>query len=117
MTLRNFTQATLPWSPTLSTGPRKKWSSSSRPIKSLVTPPSLSLRGLAAAVALAFVGMIGNGLGARVVGVMADLLEPAVGKESLRWSLIIMSCVGFVVALTNFLAHRAILREPGERLD
>jgi hypothetical protein len=61
--------------------------------------------------------MIGNGLGPTVVGLMADLLEPAGGKESLRWALIIMSCVGFVVALTNFLAHRAMLREPSERLD
>jgi len=75
------------------------------------------LRALAAAVALAFVGMIGNGLGPTVVGVMADLLEPGLGKESLRWALIIMSCVGFVVALTNFMAHRAMLREPSERLD
>ena len=52
---------------------------------------SLRMRSLASAVMLLIINLIGYAIGPPVTGLISDLLEPAVGQESMRYSLLIVS--------------------------
>lgn len=53
----------------------------------------LRMRTTASAILLFIINMIGMGLGPQVVGVLSDFLAPEYGVESLRYALLISSCV------------------------
>jgi len=70
---------------------------------------ALRMRGVASAIMLLIINLIGLGLGPPVVGALSDGLAPQFGDESLRYSLMI--AVAVVVpwaALHYFLAGRSI---------
>ncbi|MGZ6022185.1 MAG: spinster family MFS transporter [Rhizomicrobium sp.] len=48
----------------------------------------LRMRATAAAILLFVLNMIGLGLGPQTVGIISDLLQPALGTDSLRWALL-----------------------------
>jgi predicted MFS family arabinose efflux permease len=57
----------------------------------------LRMRATAAAILLFILNMIGLGLGPLTVGIVSDLLKPALGTDSLRWALlstVITSLIG-----------------------
>lgn len=58
--------------------------------QSLATP---MMRATAAAVLLFVINIIGLALGPLVTGVLSDALEPSFGADSLRYALLIVSCV------------------------
>jgi MFS family permease len=58
--------------------------------QSLATP---AMRATAAAVLLFVVNIIGLALGPLTTGVLSDVLEPRFGDDSLRYALLIVSCV------------------------
>jgi hypothetical protein len=70
---------------------------------------ALRMRGVASAIMLLIINLIGLGLGPPVVGALSDGLAPQFGDDSLRYSLMI--AVAVVVpwaALHYFLAGRSI---------
>lgn len=70
-------------------------------------------RALAAAVTLFAVNGIGLASGSFLAGLFSDLLQPAFGADSLRWSLILLTIMKPWAALHYYLAARAMERsEP-----
>jgi predicted MFS family arabinose efflux permease len=69
----------------------------------------LRMRGVASAVMLLILNMIGLGLGPLTVGIISDALVPQLGDESLRYSLMLI-CVGMLpwAATHYFLAGKSI---------
>ncbi len=61
-------------------------------------------RALASAVVFFVLNMIGLGLGPLAVGTVSDLLEPAVGVESIRWAIM---TTGIAAAIGGLLYFRA----------
>lgn len=61
-------------------------------IQTLVPP---RMRAVSIAIVLLCANLIGMGLGPLVVGVLSDLLVPAVGSDSLRYALLLL-CPGYV---------------------
>jgi MFS family permease len=53
----------------------------------------LKLRALWAAITLLIINLIGLGAGPTLVGVISDALRPALGEDSLRWSMLIFASV------------------------
>ena len=51
----------------------------------------LHLRAMMAAILLFILNMIGLGAGPQLVGIISDLLQPSVGKDSVRYALLIVS--------------------------
>jgi predicted MFS family arabinose efflux permease len=69
----------------------------------------LRMRAVASALLLFILNSIGLGLGPQFTGILSDLLAPALGSESMRYSLLIVgSIVGPWSALHYFLAGRHI---------
>ncbi len=58
----------------------------------------LRMRGVASAILLFVVNIIGLGAGPWAVGLLSDLLAPRYGADSLRWSLLIFGSLGLWVA-------------------
>jgi len=58
----------------------------------------LRMRGVASAILLFILNIIGLGAGPWAVGLLSDLLEPQYGTDSLRWSLMVFSFMGIWVA-------------------
>jgi len=58
----------------------------------------LRMRGVASAILLFIINMIGLGAGPWAVGALSDALAPRYGADSLRWSLMIFGALGFWVA-------------------
>ena len=54
----------------------------------------LRMRGVACAILLFIINIIGLGAGPWMVGILSDLLAPRYGTDSLRWSLMIFSALG-----------------------
>jgi MFS family permease len=59
-------------------------------------------RGAAIALVLFFSNLLGGGLGPYLIGLSSDLLAPVVGKESLRYALL-LSCAMMAWAVIHFL--------------
>ena len=69
----------------------------------------LRMRGVASALMLFILNIIGLGLGPQVTGILSDVLAPSFGAESMRYALLLVFCVAAPIsALSYFLASRTI---------
>lgn len=66
----------------------------------------LRMRGVAAAVLLFIINIIGLGAGPWALGAVSDLLAPTFGDDSLRWALAIFALLSLWVALHYYLAGK-----------
>lgn len=71
----------------------------------LVAP---EVRATTMAVVMLLANLIGMGVGPQVVGVLSDVLKPALGAESLRYAMILMSFVALWGAWHFWLAGRSV---------
>ena len=71
----------------------------------------LRMRGVASAILLFIVNIIGLGAGPWAVGVLSDQLKPHYGADSLRWSLFIVGGIGFWVAYHYYAAGKHLERD------
>jgi predicted MFS family arabinose efflux permease len=71
----------------------------------------LRLRALAAAFLLFCLNVIGGGLGPFIVGLVSDLLEPSLGRESLRYALLLLTVPIVLSVVFYFLAARRLVRD------
>ncbi|HCU90432.1 MAG TPA: MFS transporter [Gammaproteobacteria bacterium] len=62
----------------------------------------LRMRGVASAILLFIINIIGLGAGPWAIGILSDLLRPHYGPDSLRWSLMIFGSLGLWVAYHFF---------------
>ncbi len=74
----------------------------------------LRLRALAAAFLLFCLNVIGGGLGPFLVGLMSDLMEPSLGRESLRYALMALTVPILLSLVFYFLASRRLKRDLAE---
>ncbi|MEQ8745860.1 MFS transporter [Pyruvatibacter sp.] len=74
------------------------------------TRAPLKMRALASAIMLFIVNLVGMGLGPQAVGILSDVLAPEFGKESLRYSLLILSFAAVWGAWHYYLAGRHLVR-------
>jgi len=72
---------------------------------------SLRMRAVAAAVLLFILNIIGLGLGPQAVGLVSDLLRPAFGDESLRYSLLIAGFFNLWAALHYYLGGKYLAED------
>ncbi|MDX1482024.1 MAG: MFS transporter [Woeseiaceae bacterium] len=69
----------------------------------------LRMRGVASALMLFILNIIGLGMGPQVTGVLSDLLQPAYGQESMRYALLWVVSVAYPLsALCFYLGSRSI---------
>lgn len=77
-------------------------------------PPQMRATGLA--IVYLFTGLIGTGLGPLAAGALSDVLEPAVGRQSLRYALLTLTPLCLWGAWHMWLASRTVsadlLAEP-----
>lgn len=69
---------------------------------------TLRMRAVAAAVLLFILNIIGLGAGPQAVGILSDLLNPAYGQDSLRYSLLIFSFVNVWAAYHYYVAGKLL---------
>jgi len=65
------------------------------------------MRALASALLLFVINIVGLGLGPQFVGILSDLLRPALGEESLRYAILTGCMTYFAAALLFAIAGRA----------
>ena len=69
----------------------------------------LRMRGVASAIMLFILNIIGLGLGPQVTGILSDLLAPAFGAESMRYALLLVIGIAAPIsALSYYMASRTI---------
>jgi predicted MFS family arabinose efflux permease len=66
----------------------------------------LRMRGVASAILLFIINIIGLGAGPWAIGLVSDLLAPQYGADSLRWSLMIFGLLGIWVAYHFYVAGK-----------
>jgi MFS family permease len=71
----------------------------------------LRMRATAAAILLFVLNMIGLGLGPQTVGILSDLLHPALGSDSLRWALLSTLITGLAGAFCYWQASRTLQKD------
>lgn len=69
---------------------------------------SVRMRSVASAVLLFILNIIGLGLGPQTVGFVSDLLSVSYGSESLRYALLMLTCVNIWTAFHYFMAGRTL---------
>jgi len=77
------------------------------------------MRATTLAVVMLLANLIGMGIGPQVVGILSDLLAPALGSDSLRYAMLAMSFVAFWAAFHCWRAGRTLkedLTALGERI-
>lgn len=74
----------------------------------------LRLRALAAAFLLFCLNVIGGGLGPFIVGLLSDLMEPSLGRESLRYAMLALTVPILLSVLFYYLAARRLPRDLAE---
>jgi glucose-6-phosphate-specific signal transduction histidine kinase len=72
---------------------------------------TLRMRALASASLFFILNLIGLGLGPQVVGIINDLLEPRLGAEAVRYSLLLIVASSLSATLLFILAARHL---PGD---
>ena len=73
---------------------------------------SLRMRATASAVLLFVVNLVGQGIGPQLIGLFSDVFEPTWGRESIRYSLLLVVAVAMVWGSTHFfLAARSVREE------
>ncbi len=70
-----------------------------------------SMRTVASSIFLLINNLLGIGVGIYVLGELSTLLTPALGDESLRYSILIGSCLYLVAAGLMYLASRTLARD------
>jgi len=70
-----------------------------------------SMRALTSAVFFLVINLIGLGFGPLVVGIISDLLKPALGAESLRWALSIIIAISFTSAVLFFITAKKLMTD------
>ncbi|MGZ3873070.1 MAG: spinster family MFS transporter [Mucilaginibacter sp.] len=70
-----------------------------------------SMRALTSAVFFLVINLVGLGFGPLVVGIISDLLKPALGMESLRWALSIIIVISLASALLFFSAAKKLVTD------
>ena len=68
----------------------------------------LRMRAVAAAISLFMMNIIGLGLGPQFVGITSDLLMPYFGGQSLRYALMVCSCLNLWAAFHFYLVSRSL---------
>ncbi|HVM86946.1 MAG TPA: MFS transporter [Puia sp.] len=63
-----------------------------------------SMRALTSAIFFLIINLVGLGFGPLVVGIISDLLKPALGNESLRWALSIILIISALSATLFFVS-------------
>jgi MFS family permease len=66
------------------------------------------MRATSLAVVMLLANLIGMGIGPQVVGILSDMLQPAVGTDSLRYSMLAMSSVALWAAYHFWQAGRTV---------
>ncbi|MGE0664923.1 MAG: spinster family MFS transporter [Sphingomonadales bacterium] len=74
----------------------------------------LRLRALAAAFLLFCLNVIGGGFGPFLVGLLSDLLEPSLGRESLRYAMMALTVPIVLSGIFYYLASRRLPRDLAE---
>jgi predicted MFS family arabinose efflux permease len=77
------------------------------------------MRGTAAAITVLFAAVLGFGFGPFCVGVLSDLLTPALGVEALRYALLLPIALLPLLALLFYIAARSLtedMRAAGSRV-
>lgn len=69
----------------------------------------VAIRATAVALLLFVINLIGVGLGPQAVGLLSDLLRPALGVDSLRWALCLVVIAKALSGLHYFFASRHIM--------
>jgi MFS family permease len=69
------------------------------------------LRSLASAINLLLLSVVGAGLGPLVVGILNDLLEPALAEEAVRYTLSLVALTAVWSAFHNFLSARNLAND------
>jgi hypothetical protein len=69
------------------------------------------MRAITSAILFLMINLIGLGFGPLVVGMISDLLEPALGVESLRWAMSSVVMVSVVVYLLFFASSRKLMAD------
>ena len=77
----------------------------------------LRMRGVASAILLFIVNIIGLGAGPWSIGLVSDLLAPQYGADSLRWSLMIFGFMGIWVAYHFYLAGKYLAADLARSND
>ncbi|MEJ2133476.1 MAG: MFS transporter, partial [Gammaproteobacteria bacterium] len=77
-------------------------------VQNLVKP---HMRALASAVLLFFLNLIGLGAGPQVVGILNDVLNPLLGDEAVRYSLLIVKLTSIGAAILFVLAGRHLVED------
>ncbi len=57
------------------------------------------------------VNLIGMGVGPQIVGILSDMLRPALGAESLRYAMLSMSLVSLWAAYHFWQAGQSVMQE------
>jgi len=70
-----------------------------------------SMRALTSAILFFVLNLVGLGLGPLAVGIISDLLKPALGIESLRWALSILIIISAGSATLFFTAANKIIMD------
>lgn len=70
-----------------------------------------SMRALTSAVLFFVLNLIGLGFGPLAVGIISDLLAPALGVESLRWAMSVTLLVSSVAAVLFFVSAKKLVLE------
>jgi MFS family permease len=70
-----------------------------------------SMRALSSAILFLVLNLIGLGFGPLVVGMISDLLKPALGAESLRWAMSIVILVGVVSSILFFKSAKKLVSD------
>jgi len=78
------------------------------------TRAPLRMRALASAIMLFIVNLVGMGLGPQAVGILSDVFAADFGKDSLRYSLLVLSFAAVWGAWHYYLAGRHLLRIKAE---
>lgn len=68
-----------------------------------------NMRALTSAIFFLAINLVGLGFGPLVVGIISDLLKPALGVESLRWAMSIIIVISFVSAILFFSTAKKLL--------
>jgi predicted MFS family arabinose efflux permease len=73
------------------------------------------IRATTLALVMFFANLIGLGLGPQIVGTLSDLLKPALGGDSLRYAMLILSGVGVWAAICFWSVGRTVKADLAEQ--
>lgn len=77
-----------------------------------------NMRAMSSAITLLIINLIGLGLGPLCIGFVSDLLEPTLGTESLRQSMLILLPASFLISISCYLlAAPHLARESRDSLN